>query len=202
MWGELCLLLVHLVVVLLFLLLLSLPLLSAALTLSLADWTTVMLNCIIVMPNCITVMPNCITVMHNCITVMHNCITVIPTFIILSSPPLERSGLSFLFPFTRGELSLRTVASLLHWAVHIKLLHLLAVTRTSHPRVRVGLAAAHLRVLCFHLPLRGLLLSLLLLLLRLLTLLVMSAMSVLTLAVESLASVQFAFTVSFVHFHP
>ena len=42
MWGELCLLLVHLVVVLLFLLLLSLPLLSAALTLSLAR----------VMPNC------------------------------------------------------------------------------------------------------------------------------------------------------
>ena len=65
---------------------------------------------------------------------------------------------------------------LLHWTVHIKLLHLLAVTRTSQPRVRVGLAAAHLRVLCFELPLRGLLLSLLLLLLRLLTLLVCSSL--------------------------
>ena len=65
---------------------------------------------------------------------------------------------------------------LLHWTVHIKLLHLLAVTRTSQPRVRVGLAAAHLRVLCFDLPLRGLLLSLLLLLLRFLALLVCSSL--------------------------
>ena len=79
--------------------------------------------------------------------------------------------------------------SLLQWALHTKLLHLEAVARTSRPRVRVGLAAASLRVLCFDLPLRGLLLSLLLLLLRLLALLVMSAMSVLTLTVESLLPV-------------
>ena len=84
--------------------------------------------------------------------------------------------------------------SLLQWAVHIKLLHLLAVASTSPTRVRVGLAAAHLRVLCFDLPLRGLLLSLLLLLLRLLVLLVMSAMSVLTLAVESLLPRRIAIT--------
>ena len=70
--------------------------------------------------------------------------------------------------------------SLLQWALHTKLLHLKAVARTSRPRVRVGLAAAHLRVLCFDLPLRGLLLSLLLLLLRLLALLVCFSLLVLT----------------------
>ena len=73
--------------------------------------------------------------------------------------------------------------SLLQWALHTKLLHLEAVARTSRPRVRVGLAAAHLRVRCFDLPLRGLLLSLLLLLLRLLALLVWFATSVNTLFV-------------------
>ena len=92
--------------------------------------------------------------------------------------------------------------SLLQWALHTKLLHLKAVARTSHPRVRVGLAAAHLRVLCFDLPLRGLLLSLLLLLLRLLALLVCSSLLVPTLAVESLSSVRFAFTGLQVRFHP
>ena len=91
--------------------------------------------------------------------------------------------------------------SLLQWALHTKLLHLKAVARTSRPRVRVGLAAAHLRVLCFDLPLRGLLLSLLLLLLRLLALLVCSSLLVLTLLVESLSTVQFAFTGLQVRFH-
>ena len=68
-------------------------------------------------------------------------------------------------------------------------------------RVRVGLAAAHLRVLCFDLPLRGLLLSLLLLLLCLLALLVCSSLLVPTLAVESLSTVRFAFADSLVRFH-
>ena len=71
--------------------------------------------------------------------------------------------------------------SLLQWAIHTKHRHLLAVASTSPTRVRVGLAAAHLRVLCFDLPLRGLLLSLLLLLLRLLVLVVISSLLVLTL---------------------
>ena len=53
----------------------------------------------------------------------------------------------------------------------------------SQLRVRVELAAASLLVLFFHLPLRGLLLSLLLLLLRLLALLVWFATSVNTLFV-------------------
>ena len=72
----------------------------------------------------------------------------------------------------------------------------------SPPRVRVGLAAAHLRVLCFDLPLRGLLLSLLLLLLCLLALIVCSSLLVPTLAVESLSTVRFAFTGLFVRFTP
>ena len=53
----------------------------------------------------------------------------------------------------------------------------------SQLRVRVELAAASLLVLCFDLPLRGLLLSLLLLLLRLLALLVRFHLLVLTLFV-------------------
>ena len=106
-----------------------------------------------------TVMPNCCTVMLNCCTVMPKCCTVFPTIIILSRAAF---------------------VSLLQWAVHIKLLHLLAVASTSPTRVRVGLAAAHLRVLCFDLPLRGLLLSLLLLLLRLLALLVCSSLPALS----------------------
>ena len=73
-WLQLLDKLVNLVVVLLFLLLLSLPLLSVVLTLSLADWTTV----------------------------MPNCCTVIPSFIILSSLPLQRPGLCFLLPFRVG----------------------------------------------------------------------------------------------------
>ena len=71
----------------------------------------------------------------------------------------------------------------------------------SQLRVRVELAAASLLVLCFDLPLRGLLLSLLLLLRRLLALLVCSSLLVLTLLVESLSTVQFAFTGLFVRFH-
>ena len=85
--------------------------------------------------------------------------------------------------------------SLLQWAVHIKLLHLLAVASTYPTRVRVGLAAAHLRVLCFDLPLWGLLLSPLLLLLRLLALLIISSLLVLTLFILPWHSVRVLFAV-------
>ena len=126
--------LVHLVVVLLFLLLLSLPLLSAALTVTFIETR-----------NCITETPNCFTVTfietRNCLTETLNCITVTPNRLLLTRPPILQSNPAFLFLLRRGELALPTVAPLLQWALHTKLLHLLAVTSTSKCRVRVGLAA-------------------------------------------------------------